>query len=87
MLHRQDLTKDQKRQFKHMPAVFLKPAPYYVDEAFYKMGGKDLDATFYLAQFRKPTPEKMLDIVRMFHPHIGDLNASQYTNDFSGIHV
>lgn len=85
MVLREDMLKDPQRKFQHCATVYLKPAPFYMDKNFLKMShDKELTETAYLNQFRKPTDEKFMPIVRRYHPHLQDLTQSQIGEIESG---
>lgn len=69
-------------------SAFFKPSPTNIDSTIFKRArDSDLNETFYLTQFRKPTDEKMYSIVLRYHPHIEDLTSSQRGSFSEGINI
>ena len=84
---REDMMKDNSRQFKNCSTVYMKPAPFYLEKEFLKMANdSDLTSDLYIRQFRKPTEQKYWAIVRKYHPHFEDLTPSQIGELESGMY-
>ena len=89
LVTREDMQQDENRGFAKKDAVslFFKPSPSNIDSTIFKrIRDPDLNETFYTAQFRKGTDERMYPMVVRYHPHLEDLTSSQCGSYSEGLY-
>lgn len=80
LVTRDEMQEDNDRGFPKKEAItaYFKPSPSTININILKrVRDPDLNETFYMSQFWKPTDEKLHKMVLRYHPNVEDLTASQ----------
>ena len=88
LVTREEMQEDKDRGFPKKEAItaFFKPSPMSIDNNIIKrVRDPDLNESYYMAQFRKPSDEKMYKMVLRYHPNVEDLTSSQCGSFSEGI--